>query len=142
MIKDSYGKSNHYLADNGKQYFQWQNELALKSFKIESKKFKPYIETTDTVMDFGCGGGHILSELVCRKKIGVEINPYAREIAKKYGIVLYDDLSYIEKNTVDKAISNHCLEHVANPIEVLKQIKDCLAPGGKLILCLPIDDWR
>src|SRR5204862_6649219 len=39
-------------------------------------------------------------------------------------------------------VSNHALEHVASPLETLRQIAIVLEPGGRLVLFLPLDDWR
>lgn len=142
MNKKGYGKSNHYIGVQGGKYFQYQNIGGFERGAIESRKFLPYINQEDTVMDFGCGGGHLLAALNCKGKYGIEINPSAREEAKKYNFPVYEGCSYLEKKSIDKVISNHCLEHVPCPIEALKQIKECLVPGGKLILCIPIDDWR
>jgi SAM-dependent methyltransferase len=143
MKKTDYGKSDHYLGMQGNEYFQWQNNLGgFERGLIESRKFQPFINKKDYVMDFGCGGGHVLAALNCRKKCGVEVNPSAREEAEKYDFPVYEDCSYIKKKSIDKVISNHCLEHIPCPIEALRQIRECLVPNGKLILCIPIDDWR
>ena len=144
MKKNDYGKSNHYLGMQGDKYFQWQNKTigGFEGGLIESRKFQPYINKEDIVMDFGCGGGHLLAALNCKEKWGIEVNPSAREEVKKYNFPVYEDCSYIKKGSIDKVISNHCLEHVLYPIEALKQIRERLVPGGKLILCIPIDDWR
>lgn len=141
-IKNEYGKSNHYLEKSGENYFQWQNAGGFERGVINSRKFLPFICENDVVMDFGCGGGHTLAALNCAKKYGIELNPFAREEAKKYEITVYEDCSNIKNNSIDKVISNHALEHVPYPIEALKQIKECVVIGGKLILYLPIDDWR
>ena len=47
------------------------------------------------------------------------------------------DLSRIEGGVYDFVLSCHSLEHVANPIQALKQWMRTLKPGGELILVLP-----
>jgi SAM-dependent methyltransferase len=133
--------SSHYKGTKGKKYFKWQNIEGNEKGIIEARKFLPYIDEEDIVLDFGCGGGHILASINCKKKYGVEINPHARKEARKYGFPVYEKCSYI-KEKVDKIISNHCLEHVFYPIETLKELRKCLKQSGILILCVPIDDWR
>jgi SAM-dependent methyltransferase len=39
-------------------------------------------------------------------------------------------------------VSNHTLEHIAAPYDALCQLRPKLKPGGRLVLVLPIDDWR
>jgi SAM-dependent methyltransferase len=142
MASNQYKKTNHYTGIEGERYFQYQNAIGFGGASIEARKFSPFINKEDVVMDFGCGGGHLLAMLNCKKKYGVELNPSAREEAIKYGFPVFEDCSHIEKKSIDKVISNHCLEHVLCPINALMEIRDCLKPGGKIILCIPIDDWR
>ncbi|MDO9045580.1 MAG: class I SAM-dependent methyltransferase [Methanobacteriaceae archaeon] len=142
MKKKDYGKSQYYQGSSGEEYFKWQNAGNIAIGLIESRKFSKYIKKDEFILDFGCGGGHTLAAIECKNKYGIEINPSARKEANKYGFPVYEDLSSIEESSIDKAISNHCLEHVPYPIEALKQIRKCLKDEGELILCLPIDDWR
>lgn len=39
-------------------------------------------------------------------------------------------------------MSNHVLEHVVNVVETIGELKKRLKRGGKIILILPLDDWR
>jgi SAM-dependent methyltransferase len=48
----------------------------------------------------------------------------------------------VEDNSVDIVISNHALEHVPHPLSALREIRSKLVCGGRLMLCLPFDDWR
>jgi SAM-dependent methyltransferase len=42
----------------------------------------------------------------------------------------------------DVVISNHALEHTLAPLEELRELRRILKPGGRLVLWLPLDDWR
>jgi SAM-dependent methyltransferase len=134
--------SAHYFNEVGNQYFEWQDRFGSRSGQINARKFKDFILDSDFVLDFGCGGGFLLDSLVAKKKMGIEINPIAVNSAKQKGIEVYSDLSSVKDNSVDKVISNHALEHVSHPIFELSEIRRVLRPGGKLILCVPIDDYR
>lgn len=63
----------------------WENYITTKNIltgKSQSenlevgliKKYTGYISKEDVVFDFGCGGGFLLKNIECKKKIGVEIN--------------------------------------------------------------------
>src|SRR5277367_3989263 len=97
-------------------YFNFQNVMGEFSGRAETGKFKRYISPGDTVIDFGCGGGFILKNINCGKKIGVEISDVAREYAEKvnsiYSVKFVEDL---DDNIADVIISTHALEHCYNP---------------------------
>ncbi len=136
------GESDHYQGEKGREYFAYQNQHAVVGAKLERMKFENYISPTDRVLDFGCGGGWILSELNCAERIGVELNSEAHECCLANGLKVYHDLESVEERDIDVVISNHCLEHVPYPIEALKGIHRLLKTSGKMILVVPIDDWR
>jgi SAM-dependent methyltransferase len=135
----SYGASDHYDAN----YFAWQNQnIDLKS-RIKLRRFGPYIRPTDTVLDFGCAGGGMLGAFTCARKIGVEINDVARERAvADHGVEGYKSLADVPVGVAVVVVSNHTLEHIAAPFDALRQLRPKLKPDGKLVLVLPIDDWR
>jgi SAM-dependent methyltransferase len=136
-----YGQSAHYLAGDGAKYFAYQNAIGELGGALNLFKFAKHIQKTDRVVDFGCGGGWLLKKIDCADKVGVEPNPAARAQCAENGIRAVATLAEV----VDKAdvvISNHCLEHVPYPIEALREVRGVLKAGGKLVLVVPIDDWR
>ncbi len=134
--------SQHYVGEKGKQYFEFQNEGGLQRGRINARKFFPYVKKTDRVLDFGCADGALLSQLDCATRIGVEINPAARSAAIKNGIDAVENLSDVADKSCDLIVSNHALEHVPQPLDQLREMKKKLVTGGRLAICLPIDDWR
>jgi len=91
-------------------------------------------------LDFGCGGGFLLKNLVCSKKIGVEINPVARNYSNTVsGIECYESLALVPNGFVDVVISSHCLEHTINPVEIISNLYEKLKPGGKIVIVVPLD---
>jgi SAM-dependent methyltransferase len=137
-----YGTSLHYIADEGSRYLKWQSRFGSINGIIESRKFGQLDLLNSTVLDFGAGTGFLLDALSAKRKIAVEINPHASETMSGRSIECYSSLDAVESGLVDVAISNHCLEHVPYPIQALREIYRVLKPGGILILCVPIDDWR
>jgi SAM-dependent methyltransferase len=94
------------------------------------------------VLDFGCGGGYLLSNVECREKLGVEINPAARAEADRLGVNVVARISEIENNWADAIISNHALEHCPNPFEELQTLLAKLAPGGLAVFVVPCEAIR
>lgn len=134
--------SSQYLADLGRDYSQWQLRVSRNTGAISARKFQGHISSTDRILDFGCGGGEILDRLVSGSKVGVEPNPHSREAARSRNIATVPVLAEIETGCIDVAISNHALEHCKRPLDELTEIYRALRPGGKLVLIVPIDDWR
>jgi len=139
MLKNA---SDHYLGEKGKVYFELYEQGSKDAGWLNARKFAPWIQLNDVVLDFGCGNGGILANLNCKTRYGIEINPYAREVANKRGFDVYEDLTNISDHSITKVISNHALEHVKNPLQTLIDLRKKLTDDGMLILCLPFDDWR
>jgi SAM-dependent methyltransferase len=134
-----YGDSAHY----DENYFAWQNQAIDLKARRKVRTFQPYVRPTDTVLDFGCAGGSLVAGLTAARRIGVEINDVARSAAvEQYGIEAYRSLAEVADGSVDVVVTNHTLEHLASPYEALLQIAPKLKPGGKLVIVVPIDDWR
>jgi SAM-dependent methyltransferase len=136
------GGSEHYRGEAGSRYFDWQDKNGEVSGKIEARKFKAYVKASDAVLDFGCGGGHVLRNLNCARRIGVEINPAARSVAVRGGVECHESASDVPDNSFDVVISNHALEHVPFPVATIRALRSKLKTSGVLMLCVPIDDWR
>jgi len=137
-----YGTSKHYEGKKAKSYFAYQNQNAAIGALLNKEKFINYIKLTDKVLDFGCGGGWLLSSISCSKKVGVEVNLEAQEICKKNKIDVRSSIEAIKECDFDVIISNHCLEHVPYPIQALLELRDKLRHEGMLVVVVPIDDWR
>lgn len=139
---DQHGAAQHYLGDKGKQYFAWQGGGGGFAARIIVRRFQHLVRPDAVVLDFGCGGGYLLEALTAARKIGVEINPAAREHARSLGIECHAELSAVPDGSADVVLSHHALEHVEFPIGVLRELRGKLKPGGLLCLCVPIDNWR
>lgn len=137
--------AQHYLGEKGREYFEWQCGHSHFVGTIEARKFAPYIQPTNAVLDFGCGPGTTLANLHAAVRHAVEPNPVARAFCdahSKGAITTHASIEEVPDQCVDVVISNHCLEHVPNPTAILRQFLRVLRPGGKIVIYLPIDDWR
>src|ERR1700677_1692960 len=86
-----YGASMHYLGEKGKAYLAWQNREWQLVGRIDSQRYRHLVKASDTVIDFGCGGGGVLNSLQCARKIGIDINPLALASARRLGVECYAD---------------------------------------------------
>ena len=133
---------DNYTGETGVQYFQYQSRFGELAGEIIAQKLSLHVKPRDVVLDFGCGAGFVLKTLNCAERLGVEINPIAREAAINNGITCFEALDEIEDETADVAIAHHSLEHVSSPLSVLREMRLKLKRGGLLLVTVPIDDWR
>jgi len=121
------------------RYFDFQQGIAQFGGWANRTKFADRLAPTDTVLDFGCSSGHLLAQLSCARRIGVEVNPAAIAEAKDRLDAVYTDVAEVPAESVDKIISNHALEHVAHPLTELQKLYRVLKPGGTIILVVPCE---
>ena len=104
------GPGTHYTGERGAEYFQYQRKAGEIGGVLDRWKFEPFIRTSDAVVDFGCGMGAMLDALDARSKIGVEVNPAARDAARRRGVEVVGSVSDLSDASADVIISNHVLE--------------------------------
>lgn len=138
----SYGVVDHYLGAKGEEYFSWQQGAGDFGGRINTHKFQHLIGPSSTVLDFGCGGGYLLRQLSCARRIGVEVNPVARQAAIANGIECHAQISDIPDGVADVIVTDHVLEHVPNPVEALRQLRHKLAPDGLIGIVVPHCSYR
>lgn len=132
----------HYQGELGDSYYGWQQRGAVLGAEIDAFKFEPHVAPGDTVVDFGCGGGAMLARLDVARRIGIEPNDPARAAAAARGLEMVAGPEELGDGVADVVISNHALEHVLAPLDTLGELYRILRPDGRLVLWLPLDDWR
>ena len=131
-------KLSHY---NEAYFNDFQMKIGQFGGVAELFKFQKHIRPTDFVMDYGCGGGFLINNIKCRKKLGFEINSSAINFIKEnFNFKVVNKIDDIEDDSLNVIISNHCLEHVTNPIKILKDLKQKIKTNGKLIIYVPHDN--
>jgi SAM-dependent methyltransferase len=92
--------SKHY----DEKYFDWQSSMGEFGGWANQTMFIDFVGANSDILDFGCGGGFLLGGLRCHKKVGVEINPSAAEIARSKGIEVFDSAAKVPDDYVDTII--------------------------------------
>ena len=97
-----------------------------------------------SLLDFGCGSGQFLAlaKTTAQQVCGVEPDRSWLDIHKQMGLKVAPTLSGLDtKNNIDVITMFHVLEHIADPFEALRGIKNYLAPKtGRLIIEVPSSD--
>lgn len=128
----------HYNQD----YFSWQKKIGKFGAQANKIKFEKLILDNQKVLDFGCGGGYILSAYNNIDKYGVEINDSAITEAKSNGLKVFKFSKDLPSNFFDLIISNNALEHCDNPFLELKELYRALKPGSKICIAVPCDNIK
>jgi SAM-dependent methyltransferase len=110
--------------------------------RLNRAKFVSFVSPTDSVLEFGCGGGWLLKGIDARRRVGVEPNSTARAVCASNGIEVYASVGEVPEGGFTRIISNHFLEHLPDPVHSLRELRNLLDPDGRLVLVVPIDDWR
>jgi SAM-dependent methyltransferase len=127
--------STHY----DDKYFAWQAPLGEFGGWANQSKFFEFISPQSRVLDFGCGGGYLLKNMDCGKKVGVEVNPGAIEAARANGLEVFSSVDEVPDGYVDVIVSDNALEHTLHPLQELKSLYKKLERGGKIIFVVPCE---
>ena len=100
-----------------------------------------------TLADIGCGfnatlGLTLLPEVEHLTLLDVSLAPILRELPKVTAIegVLPDALHQLESESIDALICNSVLEHVWEPVDVLREFRRILSRDGVCFVNVP--SWR
>jgi len=111
--------------------------------------FLENVDSSDTVLDIGCGNGYNSSKLAekAAKITGIDIDTENIKLAKeKYQLdnILYikgDATSYLFNEKFDVIILSNVLEHIKNRVKFLKKVKNL---GKKILIRVPLleREWK
>lgn len=134
--------SDHYAGQGAREYFDYQVQTVKRNNWVSKRFFDQHVSSDDAVVDYGCGTGWLLKLLDADTRLGVEPNPNSRRVAAEIGIETVATPGEVGDGSADVVISNHALEHSLDPLAELRQIRRIVRSNGKIVICLPIDDWR
>lgn len=142
MQNNVFGNASAYKQNSNLQYLFAQSVI----------KKANLINSSDRILDIGCGDGRItaeMSDMVPEGQVlGVDISPKMIEAAAKdhtrnnLGFMIMDAEKNIFRRQFDKIFSLCCLHWIKGEgqLRALKGIKDALTPNGKAILLIPLNN--
>jgi O-antigen biosynthesis protein len=113
---------------------------------VEFQKLRLWVGKNKKILEIGCHTADLGTLLEKEQNIvtGVDINTYAVEVAKSkisqafvFNIEKNDFVGKFLSSPFDIIICNQVLEHLHNPLSVLKNITKLLHPNGEIIIGLP-----
>lgn len=135
------------------QYIKYIFKLRISTFlmnthesfvKTKFKQVAKFIPENSKILDIGCGNGSIRNFLKNSDYYGIDgnktdIQNLAKQGIKARQIDFNKDKIPFEKEKFDFILLLDILEHVANPSELLNEVKKRLKETGKVITTLPND---
>jgi len=90
-------------------------------------------------LDVGTGLGGILDLLspFAKRTMAVEPQAGARECLQRLGYQVYLDLNEVIDKDIEVVSLFHVFEHFMEPLKALREIKECMKSGGKVIIEVP-----
>ncbi len=85
--------------------------------KLRGEAVQPFVKPTESVLDYGGRDETNLGEVLAARKFRVPVD---------------GDLASFQ--SVDVVICHHVLEYLEEPIEIVRQLKEVLKPGGTLLI--------
>jgi 2-polyprenyl-3-methyl-5-hydroxy-6-metoxy-1,4-benzoquinol methylase len=97
------------------------------------------------ILEMGYGTGLNLRELVLRHQLHIDMVEGSEALCAQaralYGEKIGVTCAFFERFTSEKKYAHilamHVLEHVGNPVQVLRQMRHALAPQGRIIALVP-----
>jgi 2-polyprenyl-3-methyl-5-hydroxy-6-metoxy-1,4-benzoquinol methylase len=131
-----------------KEYFKQPNIISrfvkFILIKKEVMRWKKILTSQSKILEIGCGSGELLN---CFYKIGkfdvvgIEQNEYICKFAKeKYGLeIINADIEEYDlgEKEYDLVLMQHVLEHLKDPISVIRKIHKSLKENGYLVIWIP-----
>ena len=132
-----------YSGESGEKYHQTKRSIPDIAYNwianLRSEKISPYIDSDDIIFEYGVGTGWNLAKLNCKKKLGYDLSKHLEQTNEIHGIEFIEDLSSLNKSSIDVIICHHALEHMPVPTVFFNDIRAILRDKGKLLLFVPFE---
>lgn len=132
--------NRHYIESVFQPLLDDDDYYATKARCAAQVYFGPFPQPLGPILEYGCGIGQNLAALPAA--IGFDVNPAARDECRRRGIAVLDSREAIPKQHFRFVLCRHVLEHVDQPLELLRELLEYLTPDGRLILVLPVESHR
>lgn len=146
LMSKNYNQDYYY--ERSHPFIVWVERKRLTAI---SSLIKAHLKTTNftdpTIVEVGCGAGHVLKEIThkinTKNLIGIDIlEDWLNQAKEKLGDKVKLIKGFAEKlpfndNSIDYLVCSEVLEHVIDPIVVLNEIKRTVKENGLIVISIP-----
>lgn len=135
--------SKDFFNDPGTKHaysdYEKESESLKKSFELRIKRMKKYIaDNSVSLLDIGCATGTFLEATPKSWNAhGIDVSEYATQMARNKGLDVYTGVlenSPFFNQQFDVVTLWDTIEHVADPLNTIKQAYNITKPGGIVVL--------
>src|SRR5215510_978519 len=105
--------------------------------------FSRYLQSSDRVLDLGCGYGQFINNIQCAHRYAMDLNPESRRALQSGITFLEQDCSTtwpLDAGSLDLVFTSNFFEHLPTKGHLTRALEEahrCLRPGGRLIAMGP-----
>jgi len=130
----------YYGTDSGSRSRLLRSVFRALSGRMLAETYPPH--GGNRFLDVGCGSGARLAQYAALgwEVRGIEVSPRAVRTARTGGLEVHCGTVFdapFEPWSFDHVQLNHVIEHVLDPVAVLRSAARFLAPGGRLVVVTP-----
>ncbi|MFZ1250256.1 MAG: methyltransferase domain-containing protein [Candidatus Microsaccharimonas sp.] len=124
---------------------QYKNKYIATDVNTSWSIAEQYIEGGSTVLEIGASNGNFSAAMIENKSVTAHVvepdKGDAQRASKKIQVVINDTLENalvsLKKHTYDHIVFLDVIEHFADPVKALKDVKKLLKKGGSIIFSVP-----
>lgn len=135
-----YSEYYPYLKLFSPQQFRWELDRRRARFHRQIEEIEKLAPSDRTLLDFGAGPGFFCA--IARERgwttTAIEICEHATAAGKEhYDIDFTGDLAAVPEHSLSAITAFHVLEHLEDPVVLLRQFHEKLRPQGLLVVHAP-----
>jgi len=145
QIEKAYNTTAKSIPVDNKKRLSFKKEFSLRDTIFNSDLICSLVKKGSEILDFGCGYGFFLQEMKRRgyKVSGVDLSLIRLAAVKQKisDVRVSNRVEYFSGKKFDCITAFHVLEHVTDPIALLKLLGTYLKPKGVMVIEVPnLDD--
>ena len=116
----------------------------MKDTQIDDKRRYEFLKekvTNQDVLDFGCGIGGFLdyTKQIAKSVVGIELEEALQASFKSRELTVFRNINYAKEsgNKWDLITAFHVIEHLKDPVEMIKELSTLLNEEGEMIIEVP-----